>query len=117
MKTSNGRGRPKGQKTNVLLLDYRTWQIRYDGSAWPSINYILKKKTGKKMAYCDSLASALRMLYNEMLIDYVNRKNDYGAKFLDLANAINKTKNDISRLFKILPKLEIEIKKEKKENE
>ena len=52
-----------------------------------------------------------------MLADYVNRQNDYGAKFLDLANAINKTKKDISRLFEIIPKMEIKIKKEKKENE
>ena len=111
------RGRPKGQKTNTLLLDYRTWQIIYDGSAWPGVNYVLKKKTGNKTAYCDSLAGALRMLYNEMLIDYVNRQNNYGAKFLDLANAINNTKKDISRLFLIIPNMEIKIKKEKKENE
>ena len=112
-----GRGRPKGQKTNILLLDYRTWQIIYDGSAWPSINYILKKKKENKIAYCDSLAGALKMLYNEMLVDYVNRQNNYGAKFLDLAIAINKTKKDITRLFCIIPNTEIKIKKEKIENE
>lgn len=112
-----GRGRPKGQTSNTILLDYRTWKIIYDGSAWPSINYILQKKGTRKVAYCGTLESALKIMYDEMLVDYVNRQNDYGAKFLDLANAINKTKNDISRLFKILPKLEIEIKKEKKEIE
>lgn len=111
------RGRPKGQKTNTLLLDYRTWQIIYDGFAWPCVNYILKKKTGNKTAYCDSLAGDLRMLYNEMLIDYVNRQNNYGAKFLDLANAINKTKKDLDRLFEIMPKKLIEIKREKKQND
>ena len=107
------RGRPKGQKTNILLLDYRTWQIIYDGSAWPCVNYILQKKGIRNVAYCSTLEGALKIMYDEMLVDYVNRKNDYGAKFLDLVNAINKTKKDISRLFEILPKLEIEIKKEK----
>jgi hypothetical protein len=110
-------GRPKGQKTHVLLLDYRTWQIIYDGSAWPSVNYILQKKGTRKVAYCSTLESALKLMYDEMLADYVNRQNNYGAKFLDLANSINKTKKDISRLFEILPKNLIEIKKEKKEND
>jgi len=110
------KGRPKGQKTTVTLLDYRTWQIVYDGSAWPSVNFILKKKDVRNVAYCSNLENALKLMYGEMLADYVNRKNDYGAKFLDLANAINKTKKDISRLLELCPKLEIEIKREKKRN-
>lgn len=110
-------GRPKGQKTNILLLNYRTWKIIYDGSAWPSVNYILKKKDVRNVAYCSTMENALKTLYYEMLADYVNRQNNYGAKFLDLANAINKTKKDISRLFEILPEKKIEIKREKKRND
>jgi hypothetical protein len=111
------RGRPTANMTNVLLLDYRTWKIIYDASAWPSVNYILRKKGVRNVAYCGTLESALKTLYYEMLADYVNRQNNYGAKFLDLANAINKTKKDISRLFEILPEKEIEIKREKKRND
>ena len=114
---TNKIGRPKGEKTNTLLLDYRTWIIEYDGSAWPSTNYILRKKGGRNVAYCDSLASALKLLSNEMIVDYVNRQNNYGAKFLDLANAINRTKKDINRLFKILHQSEIEIKREEIKND
>lgn len=111
------RGRPKAQKTNILLLDYRTWQIIYDGSAWPSVNYILRKKGVRNVAFCSNLESALKLMYDIMLVDYVNAQNNYGAKFSDLAKAINSTKKDIARLFVMLPKLEIKIKKEKIEND
>jgi len=113
----NKRGRPKAHKTNTVLLDYRTWIIEYDGSAWPCINYILRKKGTRKVAYCNSLESALKNMHDVMLVDYVNKQNDYGAKFLDLANAIKFTKKQFSRLLEISPNLKIEIKKEKKENE
>jgi hypothetical protein len=113
----NKRGRPRGEKTTVLLLDYRTWKIKYDGSSWPSVNYILQKKGSRNVAYCGTLENALKKLYDEMLVDFVNRENNYGAKFFDLANAINNTKKDIERLLEITPKKLIEIKREKKENE
>ncbi len=95
----NGRGRPRGSnKECLVLLDYRSWRIEYDASAWPSVNYILRKKESDKVAYCVSLESALKSLYDEMIVDYVNRINGYGGKFSDLANAITTTKNEISAL-------------------
>ena len=111
------RGRPKGETTNVVLLDYRTWKIVYDGSGWPCVNYILQKKGSRKVAYCGNLESALKLMYGEMLADYVNAQNNYGAKFLDLAKAINSTKKDIERLLEVTPQKLIEIKKEKLEND
>jgi len=115
---NNIRGRPKGtKKQKSVILDYRTWILEYDGAAWPSINYILRKKGTRYLAYCGTLESALKMIYVEMLIDYVNRKNDYGAKFNDLAKAIKTTKNDLARLLDITPILKNEIKTEKKQND
>lgn len=111
---SNGRGRPKGKKESLILLDYRTWIIEYDGSAWPCVNYVLRKKGTNKIAYCDSLESALKLMHDEMLVDYVNRQNDYGARFSDLARAIKSTKNEISTLFTIPKNKKIIEKGEKK---
>ena len=100
----SSRGRPRGtMKENTILLNYRSWTIEYDANAWPSINYILKKKESGKVAYCASLESALQSLYSEMIVDYVNRVNGYGGKFLDLANAITATKSEISALLEVPP--------------
>jgi len=92
----NHKGRPKGSaNATTLLLDYRTWTIEYDGSGFPSTSFNLRKKGSKHTAYCSTLESALKILYNEMLADYVNRQNDYGAKFGELAEAILAAKNEI----------------------
>ena len=117
MPAYNNRGRPKGTtKQNLLLLDYRTWTIEYNESAWPSVNYILRKKETKKAAYCGTLESALRMLYSEILVDYAKCKNDYDAKFCDLAEAIDETKNELSDLLDFSPTLKNKIKMMKNEN-
>lgn len=92
----NRRGRPKcSMNPNTLLLDYRSWTIGYDGSAFPSTSFNLRRKGSKHTAYCSTLESALKILYNEMLADYVNRQNNYGAKFSELAEAIEAVKNEI----------------------
>lgn len=92
----NNKGRPKGStKTNIILLDYRTWTIEYDGSGFPAVTFNLRKKGSKHTAYCSTLENALKIMYNEMLGDYVNHQNDYGAKFGELAKAIEATKNEI----------------------
>ena len=92
------RGRPVGsKKTRTLLLDYRSWVIYYEDG-----NYVLKKKDKNKgIAYHSTLENALQDLYDQMLLDHVNRKNNYGAKFLDLANAIIETKKQFSELLSI----------------
>jgi hypothetical protein len=92
----NRKGRPKGStKSNIVLLDYRTWIIEYDGSGFPAVTFNLRKKGSKHTAYCSTLESALQIMYNKMLSDYVNRQNDYGAKFSELAEAIKAAKNEI----------------------
>ena len=99
-------GRPKGStKQNIVLLDY--------------INYIVRKKTDtsyRHVAYCGSLEGALKLVYDQMLLDTVNRRNNYGARFNDLKNVILKIKNDISRLLDITPILKNEINKGEIEN-
>ena len=93
------RGRPIGsKKTRTILLDYRSWLIYHEDG-----NYILRKKNhkNKHIAFHSTLESALQGLYDQMLLDYVNRKNNYGARFLDLANAIIETKKQIAELLSI----------------
>jgi len=93
-----GRGRPKNTtKKRLILLNYRSWVVYYDEK-----NYVLKKKGKQKnIAYHSTLEDALQDLYDQMLLDYVNRKNNYGAKFLDLKNAILAVKNEISDLLNV----------------
>jgi len=110
------RGRPKGAKADkTVLLDYRTWIIEYDATAFPSVTFNLKKKGSKHTAYCSALESALKIMYNEMLADYVNRQNDYGAKFTDLANAISQAKSEIVKALNT-PNFDKFIKKDRNEN-
>ncbi len=118
-KKSN-KGRPKGSaKRNVVLLEYRTWIIEVDNS-FPSINYIVRKKSDTQchhVAYCGSLESALKLVFDQMLLDTVNRRNNYGERFNDLKNVILETKNEISRLLDVSPILKNKIKKGEIENE
>ena len=108
------KGRPKGTtKNNIVLLDYRTWIIEVDNN-FPSINYIVRKKTDTKyhhIAYCGSLESALKLVYGQMLLDTVNRRNNYGGKFEELRNVILETKDELSALVDVSPILKNKIKK------
>ena len=119
-KTKNHRGRPRGSsKNNTVLLDYRTWVIEVDNS-FPSVNYVVRKKTDGRhhhVAYCGSLEAALRLIYDQMLLDTVNRRNNYGSRFNDLRNVILETKNQFSQLLDITPILRNKIKKEEKRND
>jgi len=113
---SNGPGR-KNKK--IILLNYRTWVIECDDN-FPSFNYIVRKTSDKKgyhVAYCGTLESALKTIYESMLLDFVNKQNDYGAKFDDLANAIISTKKEISQILDLNPLLATRIKAEEKQNE
>ena len=119
-KPKNHKGRPKGSsKNNTTLLNYRSWIIEVDNS-FPSINYIVRKKTDAGyhyVAYCSSLENALKLIYDQMLLDTVNRRNNYGSRFNDLRNVILETKKQFSQLLDITPILKNKIKKEKKRND
>jgi len=97
-------GRPRGsKKRNILILDYHNWIVEVDDN-FPSSNYVVRKKNDAKyhhIAYCGSLESALKQIYDIMLLDNINCKNDYGAKFKDLQNVIIETKNEFSRLLDV----------------
>lgn len=111
----NSQGR-KNKKT--ILLNYRTWVIECDNN-FPSYNYILKKVTDKKgyhVAYCGTLESALTKIYEIMLLDFVNKQNNYGAKFNDLANAIKTTKKELSDILNLNPLFKERIKAENTHN-
>jgi hypothetical protein len=92
------RGRKKATATRAIVLDYRSWIIEYDGGAWPSDCFILRKNGVRTVGYFSNLESALKKMYDSMLGDYVNRKNNYGAKFDDLANLIIDVKKDFSMI-------------------
>ena len=114
------KGRPKGTtKNNIILLDYRTWIIEADNN-FPSINYIVRKKTDTRyhhVAYCGSLEGALKLVYDQMLLDTVNHNNDYGGKFKDLQKAILETRNELSALLDVSLIFKNKIKKGEKQND
>jgi len=101
------------KKQNIILLDYRSWIIEVEDN-FPSINYVVRKKNDSgyhRVAYCGSLESALKTIYNVMLLDTVNRRNNYGARFKDLKNVILETKNEFTRLIDVNLMLQAEIKR------
>ena len=114
------KGRPKGyKKQSTILLDYRNWIIEVDDN-FPSYNYVVRKKTDAgyhHVAYCGNLESALKQIYQIMLLDTVNKRHDYGCKFKDLQKAILETKNELSALLDVSPILKNKIKKGEKQNE
>jgi len=102
MKAKNSLGR-KNKK--IILLNYRSWIIECDDN-FPSYNFMVKKKTDTKyhhVAYCGSFESALSQIFHIMLLDYVNKQNNYGGKFEELRNAILETKKQFNALVDITP--------------
>ena len=107
------------QKDSTLLLEYRSWIIEVDNS-FPSYNYTVKKKNDTKfrhVAYCGTLESALNQIFHIMLLDYVNKKNNYGGKIQELRNAILETKKQFKALLDISPILRTGIKGGEKQND
>ena len=106
-------------KQSIILLDYRNWVIEaYDN--FPSFNYIVKKKSDIKyrhVAYCSSLESALNQIYNIMLLENINCKNDYGAHFKDLKNVILQTKKQFTELLDVSLIIKAGIKRGDKQND
>ena len=113
-KARKGRCRSIGRKKHsAILLDYRGWIIEVD-SNFPNRNYVVKEKSDKNLhhvAYCSTLESALNQIFNIMLLENVNRKHDYGAKFKDLCDVIVDTKNEFSDLLNVNLILRAEIKR------
>ena len=72
------KGRPKGyKKKTIKLLDYRNWIIEVDNN-FPSFNYVVRKKDDisyHRVAYCGSLESALKHIYQIMLCKKVRLGN------------------------------------------
>lgn len=91
------RGRPRGSRKNLVALDYRSWLIEVD-ECFPSVNYIVRKKSDAHCAYCGSLEEALKMVYDLMLLDNVGQKNDYSKTIEDLRNIIVETKKEFASL-------------------
>ncbi len=105
------------RKKSTILLNYRGWIVEVDNN-FPSLNYAVKKKSDLKyhhVAYCGSLESALNQIYTIMLLNNVNCKNYYGAKFKDLRNMILQTKNEFSDLLDVNPIIQAKIKRGKNE--
>lgn len=111
-------GRPKGsKKETIVLLDYRSWIIEAD-SGFPRNNYVVRKKSDgkyKHVAYCSNLEDALKIIFNFMILDNVNRKNVYGGRFKDLCNVIVETKSEFSSLLDVSLVIKNKIKREKNE--
>ena len=90
----------KGKQKKTILLDYRSWLIILE-PCFPSHNYILTKKNashGFHPAYCGSLDSALKLLFDQLVIANIDENGSYGKKFADLHEIIIQTKKEFSQL-------------------
>ena len=69
--------------------------------SFPGSNYVLTKinaSHGFRPAYCGSLESALKLLFDQLVITNINEKNNYGKKFADLHDVIIQTKKEFEEL-------------------
>jgi len=89
------RNKTKGKQKKKVILDYRSWQIVLEPN-FPSDNYILMKKNGVRRAYCGSLESALKLLFDQLIIANIN--SSYGKKLVDLRRVITQTKKELEEL-------------------
>ena len=95
-------------KKKKLILDYNNWIILCDGN-FPSTNYCLFNKEkatrwqekqelpASGVAYCGSLADALILLYQELIIENYNI-DSFEPNLKDLYSAIMKTKEEFKAL-------------------
>ena len=92
----------------VLLQHKSGWCIVYDGG-FPSANYIVmktdtdlpvQKHTLSNVAYCNSLESALKCLYFQLIIFHAENNKEYCASILDLHKAIEDAHKDFEQLLK-----------------
>jgi len=111
---NNSKKKARGRKKHsTILLDYRCWIIEVD-DCFPNFNYIVRKKNDTHfhhVAYCGSLESALKTIYDIMFLDVVNRQNNYGGKFEELRNAILETKKQFAALLDVTPIIQSRIKR------
>ena len=85
----------------MIILKHKGWVIETDNN-FPSTNYVLyNKDKDKYKAYCSSLESALKMLYDQMLLD--NMQDDYKATIKELRETIIATKRQFNELLNIKP--------------
>lgn len=90
----------KGKQRKTIVLDYRSWQIIHEPN-FPGDNYVLTKKKashGFHPAYCGSLDSALKLLFDQLVIANINKNGSYGKKFAELREIILRTKNEFKQL-------------------
>ena len=81
------------------MLEHHGWVIILEPN-FPSNNYILTRKNashGFRPAYCGSLDSALMMLFDQMLIENID-KNGGGKCVDDLRRVIVETKREFKML-------------------
>jgi hypothetical protein len=89
----------KGRLKKILMLQHHGWIIILEPS-FPSDNYILTRKNashGFRPAYCGSFESALMLLFEQMLIENIDR--DSGGRCVDdLRRVIVETKREFKSL-------------------
>jgi hypothetical protein len=104
-KKSNGMF-TKGRQEKIIILEYRSWLIILEPN-FPSNNYVLTKKNashGFRSAYCSNLESAIKMLYDQLIIANIDKNSHYGKKFADLHEIIVQTKKELNEF--ISPQIE-----------
>ena len=89
----------KGRLKKILVLEHMGWVIILEPN-FPSQNYVLTRKNashGFRPAYCGSFESALMLLFEQMLIENVDK--DGGGRCVDdLRRVIIATKREFKSL-------------------
>ena len=90
----------KGRRKKIIILEYKSWLIILEPN-FPSNNFVLTKKHashGFRPAYCSSLESSLKLLFNELEIENIKDNGNYSNSLENLSEVVLKTKHEISRL-------------------
>ena len=89
----------KGRLKKIVILEHRGWVILLEPN-FPSNNYILTRmgaSHGFHPAYCNSLESAINMLFNQLVIMNIE-ETIYDGSLTDLRRVILQTKDEFRTL-------------------
>jgi len=98
----------KEVERKVLFRHNSGWVIVLEPRGFPSQNYcVFKASTSSWMqkvpsygiAYCNSLESALNQVFRQIIIENVEKAEDYRGSVQDLMTAITDARKDFEELF------------------
>ncbi len=90
----------KGRLKKLVILQHRGWVIIVEPN-FPCDNYVVTKQKashGFRPAYCNSLESALVLLFDQLVIANIKETDAYGITLADVRSLILQTKMEFKAL-------------------